>query len=284
MLPGWVSRLSTSSGEGPGNGGGGRSGSRCIETLLAKESFLCDDAGMDDLDGHDRERDAGGGSPTGGVDPGAVPRRTVRDPRELRALAHPLRLALLEELAAQGEATATELADRVGESPANCSWHLRQLARFGFIEEGEPRSGRARPWRWVAEVQEFAEVAEDAPELRVVRDATVAVMFERDMEAHRAWQAEQDQAPEPWQRASFSARGMNWLTAEELAAMNADIEQVVERHLIARLDRVDPEHRPTGSHLVRFLAWGFPAGRPSELDAQVEPADGDAARQGEERS
>ena len=57
-------------------------------------------------------------------------------------MAHPVRLRLLAELADLGQATATELAERTGESPANCSWHLRQLARYGFIEEAESGAGR----------------------------------------------------------------------------------------------------------------------------------------------
>ena len=193
------------------------------------------------------------------------PRRQLGDPRELRALAHPLRLRLLEELATLGEATATELADRVDASPANCSWHLRQLARYGFIEEAGGGTGRARPWRWVPEVQEISDPDDDSPEVRLARDAVVDVMFARDVEAWRAWDAGRDAAPEPWRKASFSSRGMNWLTAEELAALKADLEAVVERHLVARLDRVDPARRPPGARLVRLLAGGFPSGRPGDL-------------------
>src|SRR5690606_21557592 len=61
--------------------------------------------------------------------------RKIRDARVLRAVAHPLRLGILDELLKDGPLTATELAERLGETPANCSWHLRQLARYGFIEE-----------------------------------------------------------------------------------------------------------------------------------------------------
>src|SRR3984893_15394384 len=60
-----------------------------------------------------------------------TPVRRIRDANTLRGLAHPVRIQLLEELALVGPMTATELAARVGESAANCSWHLRQLARYG---------------------------------------------------------------------------------------------------------------------------------------------------------
>ena len=201
-----------------------------------------------------------------------TPRRELRDPRELRALAHPLRLSLIEELATVGIATATELAERLGESPANCSWHLRQLARYGYIEEAGGGSGRARPWRWVPEVQQISDPDDASPEVRHARDAVVDVMFARDVEAWRTWDVGRDAAPEPWRQASFSSRGMNWLTAEELAALKADLEAVMERHLMARLDRVDPARRPPGARLVRLLAGGFPTGRPGDLpDGDDEP-------------
>lgn len=197
--------------------------------------------------------------------PAPPPRRELRDPRELRALAHPLRLTLLEELATLGEATATELAARVGESPANCSWHLRQLAHYGYIEEAGGGQGRARPWRWVPEVQEISDLADATPEVKVARDAVVGVMFQRDMDAWKAWDVGRDEAPAAWRDASFSTRGINWLTPEELAALQQDLHAVVERHLLERLDRVDPQRRPAGSHLVRILAGGFPAGHPRDL-------------------
>src|SRR5215469_12062574 len=73
----------------------------------------------------------------------------ITDPRMLRALAHPARIAILQHLALDGPATATGCAEVAGLSPSACSYHLRALARFGFVEE-EPASaadGRHRPWR-----------------------------------------------------------------------------------------------------------------------------------------
>src|SRR4051794_27883368 len=74
---------------------------------------------------------------------GYVPekRREVRDPRALRALAHPVRLELLERLT-DGPLTATQAASIVGESQASCSFHLRQLAKYGFVELAGDGAGR----------------------------------------------------------------------------------------------------------------------------------------------
>ena len=73
--------------------------------------------------------------------------RELTDPRAMRAMAHPVRLALMEALNHHGQLTATEAAEHVGESPSNCSFHLRQLAKYGFVEEAEGGTGRRRPWR-----------------------------------------------------------------------------------------------------------------------------------------
>jgi len=78
--------------------------------------------------------------------------RRITDPTALRALAHAGRYAILERLQTEGPATATEVAAVAGLSPSACSYHLRLLARHGFVEEspaddGAARDGRERVWR-----------------------------------------------------------------------------------------------------------------------------------------
>src|SRR5215207_3257321 len=83
--------------------------------------------------------------------------RPVSDPQALRALAHTGRYAILERLQTRGPATATECAEAAGLSPSACSYHLRLLARHGFVEEdtsegattGRRSDGRERVWRAV---------------------------------------------------------------------------------------------------------------------------------------
>src|SRR3954469_4042951 len=65
------------------------------------------------------------------------PRRRVRDVELMRALAHPLRSAVLSYLMSVGPRTASECAEAVDSSPSNCSWHLRQLAQWGLVERAE---------------------------------------------------------------------------------------------------------------------------------------------------
>lgn len=75
--------------------------------------------------------------------------RVLSEPVALRALAHPTRLAILEHLRVVDSATASDLAATLGAVPSACSFHLRVLQRFGFVEEdpdGDTK-GRRRPWR-----------------------------------------------------------------------------------------------------------------------------------------
>src|SRR5947208_7074852 len=72
----------------------------------------------------------------------------LEDPGALKALAHPARLAVVDELYQGNERTSSELAELTGLSPSAMSYHLRALQRFGIVERGTPREdGRERPWR-----------------------------------------------------------------------------------------------------------------------------------------
>lgn len=184
-----------------------------------------------------------------------LPVREVRDANTLRALVHPARIRLLEELAFGGPMTATELAERVGESAANCSWHLRQLARYGFVEESGGGAGRRRPWQVIIQSNEWEQSPDDA-DLAAAGDAAASVLLSREIAAMEAWRASASADPQPWRTAAFLTQSMGWLTADELAEVNREIVAVVMRHI----DRInDPAARPPGARPIRFVAWGVPA-------------------------
>src|ERR1700686_3735301 len=86
--------------------------------------------------------------------------RDVNDPKTLRALTHPVRLALLEALALEGPLTATAAGELIGESPTTCSFHFRQLAKYGFVEEADAGPGRNRPWKIINVGMRFSDVTE----------------------------------------------------------------------------------------------------------------------------
>lgn len=170
-------------------------------------------------------------------------------------MAHPVRLRLLAELADLGQATATELAERTGESPANCSWHLRQLARYGFIEEAESGTGRRRPWRLIAHQIDVSR-REDPPERAQAGDVLNEVMLDQEIAALREWFVRREAAPPAWREAGFSTYSWGLLTADELAQVETEILQVLQRWAARSRDRVDPARRPPDARLVRLVAWG----------------------------
>jgi DNA-binding transcriptional ArsR family regulator len=209
--------------------------------------------------------------PSDPAPPAAATPREIRDPRALRALAHPVRLRILEELGVAGPATATELSERVGESAANCSWHLRQLAQYGFIEEAEGGTGRQRPWRLVPETTTWGAPGEE-PELARAGAAAAEMLVDQDIRALRIWNAAKRAEPAEWQQASFLSRSLTWLTPEELATVREEIIEILQRY---RGRVIDPSRRPPGARPVRFVAWGIPVRRePAEPGAgPPEPAE-----------
>lgn len=183
-----------------------------------------------------------------------LPEHRPTDPRELRALAHPLRIRLMEELALDGPATATELSARVGESPANCSWHLRQLAKYGYVEETGEGQGRNRPWRLVMRSLRFENAGETA-EVAQVSDVLGELYMDREYQAMRAWQAARRSEPTQWRKAAFLNLGLAWLTADELSGLEEEMLAALNRYA----DRLtDPARRPEGARAISLVSWGVP--------------------------
>ena len=96
-------------------------------------------------------------------------RDVIIDARNLRGLAHPLRLRMLAMLRESGPATATLLAGRLGESSAATSYHLRQLAEYGFVVDDErPSAGRERWWRAAHRSSYFDTVGDESDEAQLL--------------------------------------------------------------------------------------------------------------------
>ncbi|MGN6446221.1 ArsR/SmtB family transcription factor [Amnibacterium sp.] len=185
--------------------------------------------------------------------------RLVDDVRALRALAHPVRLALIEHLVVDGPLTATEASELVGESPSSCSFHLRQLAKYGFVEETGEGTGRRRPWRITRLGLDFDPDAADPAVGRA--SAEVAALFrERQMDRYRMWRMTRSSWSEAWRRASIDSEFAFWLTPAELQAVGAELQ---ERLLAIGRERLaDPAVRPEGAAPVEVLLFGYPMGEP----------------------
>ena len=207
-------------------------------------------------------------SPIESAEPG-MPGNPVEltDPRMMRALAHPARIAIWTHLGLHGPATATECAEIAGLSPSACSYHLRTLARYGFVEE-DPDSaadGRERPWR----ARMLAFNIDDVPGTPAATQVASRLLVENlraAAEENRArYVARQSEYPADWQAASGETFSVAHVTPEELDRMR---EQVIE--VMAPYVRLDPASRPAGALPVRITLDLFPWFGPEETRTVAE--------------
>jgi predicted ArsR family transcriptional regulator len=173
----------------------------------------------------------------------------------MRALAHPVRIALIEALSVAGAMTATEAGEMIGESPTTCSFHLRQLAKYGFVEEAGKRPGRSRPWRMTSIGMEFTAAGDD-PEAAIALLALVRLARERQFSRYRTWLETRASYPKVWQNAAGDSEYTFFVTAEELEQLNSELYASLIHRFEER--RADPSSRPPGSLPVEMLLLSYP--------------------------
>lgn len=172
--------------------------------------------------------------------------RRLTTAAELKALAHPLRLAIAERLSVAGPMTATELADVLDESPANCSWHLRKLAEHGLVEETHDGRGRRRPWR-AKQIGMTWDEATDSPRHNEAGKALTEQIIQREVDRFRRNRTFGDQ--DDWHLGAV--QNATWMTEEEATAWHTDLVELAMRYR----ERISDERaRPPGSRLVYTLA------------------------------
>jgi DNA-binding transcriptional ArsR family regulator len=199
-------------------------------------------------------------------------RVVLSDPRAIRALAHPARLAIIEALTAGDELTATELATVTGLSPSATSYHLKALAKWGIVEAGQARAdGRDRPWKSTGR---SVEISSRVPGSAAVAEIAILDMF---LDRNRAIASEflQHEADEPpeWRDAAALASHDYWLTAEELAKAAQAIKDV-----LAPYDQRLRDARPAGSRLVRIARIMVPRADNAVSAASGSPPPGSEPR------
>ncbi len=180
--------------------------------------------------------------------------RELTDPRELRAMTHPVRLALLEVLNLHQALTATEAGELIGESPTTCSFHLRQLAKYGFVEEAGDAPGRRRPWRLATRSVQFSSTSGD-PEMGAASIALEGLLVQRWLERLSQWQRVRSHYPAEWQQAAAAGEFLVHVTPAELHEIETEIVAIVDRF---RARNVDASHRPPDSRPVELVAFGYP--------------------------
>ena len=181
---------------------------------------------------------------------------TVRlDSTRLRALAHPLRMRLLALLRSDGPATASGLAERLAETSGATSYHLRQLARHGFIEEDPERgTGRERWWKAAHEYTSWrhSEVV-DSPESQEAADWFLRYAIEQQHRELQAWVTDQRERDPAWADAATVSDYRLELSAAQLRALERDLHAVISRYREAA--------REEGAEHVRVFLDAFPQQR-----------------------
>jgi DNA-binding transcriptional ArsR family regulator len=154
------------------------------------------------------------------------------DARMLRALAHPLRMRMLELLQADGPATATGLGKRVGESSGTTSWHLRLLAEAGLVEEDTDRGNKRERWWRSAQRSTRMRAADfiDDPDLAGPLDIYLRSSVEQRYQAESRFVSELPRWMDQWHDKAVFTDARLSLTPEEAAAMSAEVDAVIDRY------------------------------------------------------
>ena len=188
---------------------------------------------------------------------GARERRTrVTDPKALRVLAHPLRLALLDHLMAFGVQTAAQCAAAVGSTASNCSYHLRALARVGLVEPSESADGRERPWRSSSTGLEFGPTeAEGSRSSTAAARAVDELALTREEELTRRAVARHESQPSEWRAAEAHHSYALRITSGELAQLVSEIDRLVRPYIGLTRDEAPDDGEVA---YLRLLAFRHP--------------------------
>jgi DNA-binding transcriptional ArsR family regulator len=169
----------------------------------------------------------------------------LRDPGALRALAHPARLMVVDELYQGAERTASELAAITDLSPSAMSYHLHALEKWGIVERADPRQdGRERPWR--APARSLMWASDMSVAAAAAQDVIAGGYLEQLREAFRRWSLVEPAQSDTWREVAGLGRSFLWLTEEEAKAFSDELSATIGKHL---QDRDAVEH-PEGTRRV----------------------------------
>jgi predicted transcriptional regulator len=197
----------------------------------------------------------------------------LTDPLAMRALAHPVRMQLIELLAVADTLTATQASELLGESPANCAFHLRTLAKYGFVHEAGGGRGRERPWK-ASDRNITVSTKQDDPRAATAAGEVSRVWLDRWMD--RARQVFGSSAYLPgWENATGWSRRAVFLTPEETEDLRGQM-----RHMLKQYEdrKSNPALRPAGALPVEWSVFAAPVAELAQLaEAQARDAAGHQA-------
>ncbi|MCF0093974.1 helix-turn-helix transcriptional regulator [Micromonospora sp. MH99] len=178
----------------------------------------------------------------------------ITEPQALRALAHPVRLAILDRLQRHGPATATGLSPHVGATPSVVSWHLRHLATFGLVTDADGATSKRERW-WQAAARGFRFTLPDDAEGEAAARQLRGEMFARYADAPQQWLLhDEPRLDAEWRGLAGVADTSFVATPDELR----HLEEAIEELLAPYVRRKDDETTPDGAQLVRMLRYLLP--------------------------
>ncbi|MEU4190646.1 helix-turn-helix domain-containing protein [Kribbella sp. NPDC026611] len=174
----------------------------------------------------------------------------IKDPRAIRALAHPARQVVIDELYNGKVLTATECAELAGLTPSAMSYHLRALERWGILERADASAdGRERPWRAPARSLKV-ESHSDATG-RVAGQAMIRTAMDRILQ-----QFVDLDGDDPWDGASSLSTSRLWLTQDEALRFGKELIELVDRYKKGR----SAASHPAGARQISSLIAVVPSG------------------------
>lgn len=185
----------------------------------------------------------------------------ITDPRVMRALAHPVRLAALSYLQGHGPATATQLAPVVGATPSVTSWHLRHLAAHGLVTDWPGGTDRRQRW-WQAAARGIRLVPPNehpnGTGAEAAYRALASQLFAQAIGQVRTWQQETEPQLEPtWRAAADLSNTTVLVTAAEVAKILETVEKTLAPY-VRRRDRRSPRRDERYVRMVRFTLPALP--------------------------
>ena len=179
-------------------------------------------------------------------------RVVISDPRAIRALAHPARQRVIDELYNGRVLTATECAELAGLTPSAMSYHLRALERWGIVERAEESAdGRERPWR--APAGSLVIKSQSSGAGRLAGHAMMRASVDRVLE-----QFEEIAADDPWDDVSSLSRSRLWLTHEEALQLVQELSDLVDRYKKGRTTAAHPADTRQVSSMLAVVPTGKP--------------------------
>jgi len=169
------------------------------------------------------------------------------DMESLKALSHPLRVQLFDALSVYGPATASGLAERLGESSGATSYHLRQLEKHGFVRELEGHgTTRERWWERVPGGINIGSPASDGTPAGRSAAQLIYREFRRSQDRllNEFVDRGHDELPQEWAEASDLSTVNSNLTAEQLKVFVDVVSKAIDEYVIPYKGQKDPGARP----------------------------------------